>query len=295
MNPSFKRTRLAPTPSGYLHPGNVLSFSITAHLARKSGAKIFLRIDDLDRERLDKKYVQDIFDTLEFLGIPWDEGPRNMKEYEEEFSQVHRLPLYERALQGLKDSGNLFACTCSRTQVAQLSEDGSYPGTCRSKKLPFDIRDASWRLDTSASPGIGLIEWDKPASSRIPSALENFIVRKKDGLPAYQLTSVIDDIYFGVDLVVRGEDLRASSYAQVYLSSLLTENDFRKNTFFHHALLKNEKGEKLSKSGRDISIQNLRKQGKDPGEIFSLIARSLGKTNEIKNWSELATSFLRNE
>src|ERR1051325_8948231 len=139
---SFKRTRLAPTPSGYLHFGNALSFCITAHLARKTGAKIFLRIDDLDRERLAKKYVQDIFDTLLFLEIPWDEGPRNMKEYEDEFSQAHRLHLYEKALDRLKEAGHLFACTCSCAQVS-LQNDGSYPGTCRNKKLPFETKEAS--------------------------------------------------------------------------------------------------------------------------------------------------------
>src|SRR5580698_8544901 len=73
----FRKTRIAPTPSGFLHLGNVLSFALTAGLARRSGASILLRIDDLDRERVSREYVEDIFDALNFLGIPWDEGPRN--------------------------------------------------------------------------------------------------------------------------------------------------------------------------------------------------------------------------
>src|ERR1035437_9153412 len=96
---TFKRTRIAPTPSGYLHLGNILSFAITAALARKTNAKVLLRIDDFDLERTNKLYVQDIFDTLNFLEIPWDEGPRNMKQYEQEFSQVHRMEMYKKALQ----------------------------------------------------------------------------------------------------------------------------------------------------------------------------------------------------
>src|SRR4051794_39214952 len=97
--PVIKKTRFAPTPSGFLHLGNILSFAITAALAAQAKAKILLRIDDFDMQRTNKLYVQDIFDTLNFLEIPWDEGPRNMAEYEEEYSQLHRMDIYRRALQ----------------------------------------------------------------------------------------------------------------------------------------------------------------------------------------------------
>ena len=96
--PTFQKTRIAPTPSGYLHLGNVLSFALTAALARRAGAAILLRIDDLDRERVSRDYVEDIFETLRFLGIPWDEGPRDFSEYERVWSQLHRLRLYREAL-----------------------------------------------------------------------------------------------------------------------------------------------------------------------------------------------------
>ncbi len=89
--PNYKKTRIAPTPSGFLHLGNVLSFSITAALAKKHSAKILLRIDDLDRARANDQYLQDIFDTLNFLEIPWDEGPRNVNEFKNAYSQAHRM------------------------------------------------------------------------------------------------------------------------------------------------------------------------------------------------------------
>ena len=76
----YGRTRIAPTPSGFLHLGNVVAFVKTVELGKRSGAKVLLRIDDMDRERVEKEYVQDIFDTLEFLELPWDEGPRNVEE-----------------------------------------------------------------------------------------------------------------------------------------------------------------------------------------------------------------------
>src|SRR5580692_4653347 len=132
-NRHFNKTRIAPTPSGFLHLGNVLSFAITAAIATKTGAKILLRIDDLDRDRVNKQYVQDIFDTLNFLEIPWDEGPRNYNEYESEYSQLHRMELYQAALQQLKNSGQVFACTCSRADVRRNNADDIYPGTCRNK------------------------------------------------------------------------------------------------------------------------------------------------------------------
>src|ERR1700733_8739016 len=121
MTLKFNKTRIAPTPSGFLHLGNALSFKLTSELSEKTGAKILLRIDDLDRERVNKDYVRDVFDTLNFLEIQWDEGPRNFDEYEKDWSQIHRLGLYSKALQKLAGNNAVFACTCSRTQIANCN------------------------------------------------------------------------------------------------------------------------------------------------------------------------------
>src|SRR5687768_5857036 len=114
---TFRRTRIAPTPSGFLHLGNVLSFALTAAIARKRGARILLRIDDMDRDRVQPDYIDDIFEVLRFMGLPWEEGPKDAAEFLQRFSQQHRLPLYEAALQQLEKKGQVFACTCSRAQV----------------------------------------------------------------------------------------------------------------------------------------------------------------------------------
>ena len=140
------KTRIAPTPSGYLHLGNVLSFSITAAIARQTNTRIFLRIDDLDRDRVEQAYVQDIFDTLTYMEIPWDDGPKNFDEYRNEYSQFHRMALYREALEQLKNTDLLFACTCSRTQIARAQTTDAYPGTCRDKLIPLDTPNASWRI-----------------------------------------------------------------------------------------------------------------------------------------------------
>ncbi|MBS1533414.1 MAG: tRNA glutamyl-Q synthetase [Bacteroidetes bacterium] len=285
----FSKTRVAPTPSGFLHLGNVLSFAITAAVAEQTGAKILLRIDDLDRDRVRKEYVQDIFDTLNFLEIPWHEGPRNFADYDSEFSQGHRLPLNHKALDELKQSRQLFACTCSRAQAGEI-----YPGTCRDKNIPFDAKDVSWRLKTNASAEINVNTLNNGIiKTHLPTAMQDFVVRKKDGYPAYQLASVIDDVHFGIDLVVRGVDLWDSTLAQLYLASALQLDDFQRTTFHHHGLLAENNGKKLSKSAGDTSVRYLRGQGKKREDIYTAIAAMAGHEEVVKDRGELAALFIK--
>jgi glutamyl-tRNA synthetase len=285
-NVKFNKTRIAPTPSGFLHLGNVLSFVLTAALAHQTGAKILLRIDDLDRERAKPEYIQDIFDTLNFLDIPWHEGPRNADEYEQEWSQMHRLALYNDALEKLETNEHLFACTCSRVQLQQYGN--VYPGTCLKKGLPLDTPGSSLRLITDDRE-IKMNTWpDKSTIASLPNEIKNFVAWKKDGLPAYQLASVCDDIYFGVDLVVRGLDLWPSTLAQLQLAAKLDELTFGDITFYHHLLLMTADGQKLSKSAGDTSVKLLREQGKSPADVFTLIAGLFGKDERVHTWQQLA-------
>lgn len=242
----FNKTRIAPTPSGFLHVGNVLSFSITAALARKHGAKILLRIDDLDRARVNREYLTDIFDTLRFLEIPWDEGPQDAGDFESRFSQIHRMQLYNETLDQLAAGNVVFACTCSRKQ---MSETGSC--TCSDKQIPLNTPEASWRLRTDNAATLQVKSYNgKIVQTHLPAEMENFVVRKKDGFPAYQLTSVIDDLFYGVDLIVRGEDLWASTLAQTQLATVLGKQDFSDIVFYHHPLLLEADGKKALQIGR---------------------------------------------
>jgi glutamyl/glutaminyl-tRNA synthetase len=285
----FKKTRIAPTPSGFLHLGNILSFAITAAIARQSGAKILLRIDDLDQARVEKRYIQDIFDTLNFLEIPWDEGPGNIKEFEDSYSQLHRMHAYHEALKQLSENSLVFACTCSRRQMNNGDQDNTRPCNCLSRKLSLDKEDACWRLITgnNAAPAVknyigGIIQ------AALPPEMDNFIVKKKDGFPSYQLASVIDDLFYGVDLVVRGEDLWPSTLAQHQLALALEKNNFNQIAFYHHLLLAETAGKKLSKSAGATSVRYLREDGKTPEDIYTIIARMLGINNSIANWQQLA-------
>lgn len=268
----FNLTRIAPTPSGFLHLGNAFSFLKTKALAEKHGAKILLRIDDLDRERYRPEYVQDIFETLDFLEIPIDLGPKNLQEFENEWSQIHRMEMYKGALDRLKSTGKLFACDCSRKKIQQLDPSGYYLGQCLERRLSLEKAEVAWRMDTSESDFVQFTEYpDQKKSALIPQDSMFYVVRKKDGIPAYQLTSLQDDLHFGVDLIVRGNDLFPSTLAQLDLARNLGEEKFRQITFQHHPLIKSPKQEKLSKSAGAMSIQYLRNQGKKLRDVLNLI------------------------
>jgi glutamyl/glutaminyl-tRNA synthetase len=283
----FNKTRIAPTPSGFLHLGNVLSFALTVALAKQYGAKIFLRIDDIDQTRADEKYIQDIFDTLNFLEIPWDEGPRNAKEFKDSYSQMHRLALYSEAIKQLRGSGLLFACTCSRKLLEKES------CTCFDRKISLDTKDAAWRLYTHSSRELTIRGYnDQTVAAILPADMQNFVVRKKDGFPAYQLTSVIDDLFYGVDLIVRGQDLWPSTLAQHELALALGKNEFRDITFYHHPLLTDELNQKLSKSAGATSVLYLRQNGKTSTQIYTMIAGMLGLHIVISSWEQLADVVL---
>ncbi|MCC8411179.1 glutamate--tRNA ligase family protein [Mucilaginibacter sp. UR6-1] len=280
--PVYKRTRIAPTPSGYLHVGNALSFIITVGLAAETGAQILLRIDDMDRDRADKRYVQDVFDILQFLDIPWQQGPLDLQDYQEQWSQILRLDKYHDALGQLRQSGQVFACNCSRSQ---LKGHAAYPGTCRYKNIPLDAPDVSWRFKTERAT-ISVKTLNGNITGYLPTEMTDFVVRKKDGYPAYQLSSVVDDVHFGVDLIVRGQDLWASTLAQLYLSQRLGL-PFGEVTFHHHPLLLGSDGAKLSKSAGAASIKYLREQGLSTVQVLNTIAKQAGIKEPVSEWRQL--------
>lgn len=288
----YALTRIAPTPSGFLHLGNAYSFLLTQALAKKHGAKILLRIDDLDRERYRPEYVQDIFDTLNFLEIQIDLGPKSVSELESEWSQVHRMQRYEEALAKLRTTGKVFSCDCSRNKIQQIDPRGYYLGQCLDRRIPLDKPDTAWRVNTLEADFTQFTEYlNFRKTDLIPEETAFYVVRKKDRLPAYHLTSVVDDLHFGVDLIVRGKDLYASTLAQLDLARLLGEEKFTQSTFLHHELIKGSNLSKLSKSAGDTSIQFLRKEGKKLQEIHSLLAKMAGKEQEFLEHQDIHQLF----
>ncbi len=290
---NFKLTRFAPTPSGFLHLGNLYSFLVTKVLAEKHGAKILLRIDDLDQERYREEYVQDIFDTLDFMELSYELGPKNLKEFENDWSQVHRMEQYQLGLAELSEKKLVFACDCSRKKIQEMDSSGYYLGHCQDRRIPLDRKEVTWRFNALETDFVKLKSYPNQLNSSLilPTDIAFSILRKKDLKPAYQLTSLIDDLLFEVDLIVRGQDLYSSSLAQLALAEKLSKSEFQNTTFFHHPILKGPKKKKLSKSDGSTSIRTIRESGKKSKDIYKMLGEYLGNP-EIKDFESFRAQFL---
>jgi len=270
-------SRLAPTPSGFLHPGNAFSFVLTWLLTRSRGGTLRLRIDDLDAGRVRSEYLTDIFDTLNWLRLDYDAGPRNREDFCQHYSQLLRLLDYQELLERLREGGWLYACVCSRSQIDSISSNGLYPGTCRNHAIPFDTPNASWRIRVPAGTGVEIREVNgRRYEIQLDEVMGDFVVRRRDGLPSYQIASLADDLRYGCNCIVRGTDLIPSTAAQLYLARCLSKVSFHQTIFYHHPLQMDAQGNKLSKSAGAASLRMLRQEKGSPQEIYQRVAEALG-------------------
>jgi glutamyl/glutaminyl-tRNA synthetase len=298
QNIPYFKTRFAPTPSGFLHPGNAISFIVTYTLARHFGGKILLRIDDLDTDRMRIDCLEDIFRTLDWLGLDYDEGATGVEDFQKNYSQHTRLDLYFDALKkiaNLSTPSVLYACRCSRKDIREQSLDGLYPKICLHKNIPFEENDVTWRMNVPPDTIVKFQEFQQGGQPiALAKTVGDFVVRQKNGRPAYQLASVVDDDYFGVNFVVRGEDLLSSTASQIFVAQHITHSNFSKNTFLHHALLTDSAGEKLSKSKGAGSLNDWREAGKSPIFLFQKAAEWLHLPyDDISNLQDLLALLKR--
>ncbi|WP_324672320.1 glutamate--tRNA ligase family protein [Hymenobacter sp. GOD-10R] len=275
------RGRFAPTPSGYLHLGNAVNFVLTWLLVRQAGGSLHLRIDDLDRARLRPAYLANIFHTLDWLGLDYDTGPRNPADFDQHYSQLHYLSDYQSLLEQLRQQpGLVYACTCSRTDILALAPDGRYPGTCRHRHLPLSTPGAAWRVHVPDTAEVSFSDgWQGPTTVKLSHNLGDFVVRKKDGYPAYQIGSIIDDLRLGTTLIVRGADLLPSTAAQLWLAHQLPTTAAFNATrihFLHHPLLPGPDGHKLSKSQQQPLERGVVAQAEGPQVVYRAVAQLLG-------------------
>ncbi len=249
-------SRLAPTPSGYLHVGNAYSFVLTALHVRAQQGTLYLRIDDIDAERSRTEYFEDIFSQLSWLGIEFDKGPSGVEDFKKNYSQHLKLDLYNDYVQKLVEQKAVFACQCSRSQVAAASPiTHIYPGTCRTKNLDLNNSALHLRYNTEK---LNAIQYDDlqmgPQKIDLKNSMGDFAVKRKGGLPAYQIVSLVEDIQNDINLIVRGEDLLNSSCAQIALSRHFNHDLSIQAQFFHHPLLAENTQAKLSKSHDSLSL-----------------------------------------
>lgn len=274
-------SRLAPTPSGFLHLGNAINFTLTWLLTRRAGGTLHLRIDDLDRARFRPAYLDNIFRTLDWLGLDYDHGPTGPDDFERNFSQRHFLTEYEAVLQGARAAhpGVFYACRCSRAELARATPtSGLYPGTCRPRALNQATPDCAWRALVPAATQVTVPDLLQGLTRvQLAAELGDFVVRKKDGVVAYQVASVVDDVRLGVTLIVRGLDLLPSTAAQLWLAGYLPgQESFGATQFLHHGLVLDESGQKLSKSTQAGGQRGIAEEAGSPRVVYEAVARLLG-------------------
>jgi len=277
------RGRLAPSPTGLFHVGHARTFWTAARRAAESGGQLILRNEDLDRQRCRPEFVQAMFEDLRWLGIPWSEGPDCGGPFAP-YTQSERRVWYLDAWQGLLERGAIYPCTCSRKDVALAAgapnegdDEPMYPGTCRPEARSGQMHDAVLRHDVSGPAGVN---W----RFRVPDGEEisfsdlhlgaqrfvagrdfgDFIVWRRDDVPAYQLAVTVDDAAMQITEVVRGADLLKSTARQILLFRAL---GLAVPDYYHCDLVRDEAGVRLAKRHDSLSIRNLRERGWSPEQV----------------------------
>jgi glutamyl-tRNA synthetase/glutamyl-Q tRNA(Asp) synthetase len=263
-------TRFAPAPTGFLHLGHVVNALHVWGVARARGGRVVLRLEDHDRTRCREEYADAIVEDLEWLGfVPDSIAPR----------QRERGERYTAALGELQHMGLVYACDCSRRDIAmdvpdRFGEEMRYPGRCRSRGLSLEATPARRvRMDDGVERFV-----DERLGAQQQSPAEqcgDLLVRDRLGNWTYQFAVVVDDLDQGVDLVIRGADLLSSTGRQIRLGRLLGRAT--PPLFHHHPLVVKPDGEKLSKSAGDTGVRELRRAGKTAEEVLAL-ASTLART-----------------
>jgi glutamyl-tRNA synthetase len=273
-------TRFAPSPTGYIHVGNLRTALMNFLIARKAGGTFILRLDDTDQERSKQEYIDGLFADLEWLGIEYDRVEQQSK----------RLDRYREAAEALKAAGRFYECFESPTELdlkrKKLLNMGKPPVYDRAslklsaeerEKLRAEGRDGYWRflLDQER------IEWQDgiigPISIDAASVSDPVLI-KADGQVLYTFASSVDDVDMGVTHIVRGADHVTNTATQIQIMKALGGTP---PTFAHHSLLTGAKGEELSKRLGVLSLRDLRARGVEPMALLSLMAR-LGSSKPVE-------------
>jgi len=285
--------RFAPSPSGRMHLGNIYTALAAWLCAKRDGGKFLLRIEDLDPVRCPRSFADGILSDLEWLGLTWDNS--------EVPYQSERTAIYEHYYSMLKDAGLVYPCFCSRAQLhvadAPHAADGRtiYAGTCRHLTAQ-EIQEKS----RHRAPAARLILPDEEIeftdghygfqSFRLARDWGDIIIRRSDGVFAYQLAVTIDDGLMGVSQVVRGCDLLSSSAPQLYLSRLL---GFTPPRYLHLPLLVTQGGARLAKRDKAADLGFLRQTFSGPEPLIGYLAFLLGQLTrpEPVKAAELLSGF----
>jgi glutamyl-tRNA synthetase len=277
------RTRFAPSPTGDLHLGGAWTAVASWALARARKGNTILRVEDIDTPRVVRGSAARIAEDLAWLGLDWDEGPDAGGPHAS-YTQSERASVYDAALAQLAAAGLTYPCDCSRAEISRVAsaphagDEIVYPGTCR---------DAPRDREMKRSPAIRLrvpdgaaIVFDDLVRGRIEQHVEvsvgDFVLRRGDGVYAYQLVVAVDDAAMHVSHVVRADDLLASTARQILLMRLLGTPEEHIPAYAHVPMVVASDGERLAKRVGSASIRSLQERGIGAEEIVGHIASGLG-------------------
>lgn len=272
--------RFAPTPSGRMHLGNVFALLMAWLGARSAGGRIVLRIEDLDPRARGRQTAEQLVDDLDWLGLSWDEGP---------WYQSERGEVYAEAIGRLERAGLCYPCFCTRSELhaatAPHASDGTYvyAGTCRGL-TPQQVaersrvrRPATRLMVPPEDDAAGTIRFDDlvygPQTEVLARACGDFLVRRSDGVVAYQLAVAVDDALMGVTQVVRGRDLLGSVARQMWVQRCL---GLASPSYGHVPLLVAPDGRRLAKRDHDLDLGVIREGGVRPERVLGALASLVG-------------------
>lgn len=261
--------RFAPSPSGDLHVGNLRTALLAWLFARSTDRRFLVRVEDLDRVRPGARERQ--LADLKAIGLDWDGDP---------LLQSGRLPLYDDAIAALTARGLTYECFCTRKEIlaaasAPHAPDGAYPGTCRD----LDSSQIDARRVAGRPPAIRLraqvaeFTVTDLLAGEYTGQVDDLVLRRGDGVPAYNLAVVLDDAAQGIDQVVRGDDLLSSTPRQAYLATLL---GLPIPEYAHVPLALNAAGQRLAKRDGAVTLEDLAAAGHSAADVLGMMASSLG-------------------
>lgn len=277
------RGRLAPSPTGLLHLGHAATFWIAYRRAVEARGALILRMEDLDPQRSRAEYAEAAVEDLQWLGIDWQEGPDAGVPCAPYF-QSERLGLYRSALQELIEGGFVYPCACTRKDLARLAQaphedEAIYPGTCRPidrvSVHDFAETEVNWRFRAPDGEGVEFLDkYFGPQRFVAGEDFGDFLVWRKDGVPAYQLAVAVDDAAMEISEVVRGADLLKSTARQILVCRALK---LPEPAWHHCPLVTDETGQRLAKRHDALSLRALRASGMNREDVLRLARANSGE------------------
>ena len=264
------RGRLAPSPTGYLHLGHARTFWRAQERCRESGGKLVLRIEDLDAARCRPEFSGAIVEDLRWFNLQWDEGPDVGGSFAP-YVQSARWELHLAAWETLRAAGVIYPCTCSRRDVREAAgaphgegNEAVYPGSCWGRKHAGRA-GVNWRFRVPDGETLRFVDKNFGEQAAIAGQdFGDFLVWRKDDLPAYQLAVVADDLAMEITEVVRGADLQMSTFRQLLLYRAFGR---AAPEFYHVPLITDASGQRLAKRDEAPALRALREAGRSPEEL----------------------------